>query len=126
MMAVLDLFDDGSDLAAEFLGPPHTEEFTDTVCCQAPQADFAAALEDFVDGKVAFEDEVAAVFDLGDRIEARQVHLAALPRGELRPQKECPVVELLADHLWTESVSRCLQLVQLSVHALGCPSIGDQ
>src|SRR5436305_9911866 len=45
----------------------------------------------------------------GDRIEARQVHLAALPLGELRPQKECPVVELLADHLWTESVSRCLQ-----------------
>src|SRR5436305_9911865 len=69
MMAVLDLFDDGSDLAAEFLGPPHIEEFADTVCCQAPQADFAAALEDFVDGKVAFEDEVAAVFGRSNRSE---------------------------------------------------------
>src|SRR6266478_4691354 len=96
MMAVLDLFDGGSDLAAEFPGPPHAE-------------DFAAALEDFMDGEVAFEDEVAAVFDLRQRVEARQVHLAAFPLGELWSEEECPVVELLADDLWTESISRCLQ-----------------
>ena len=61
MMAVLDLFDSGSDLAAEFLSPPHAEDFADPVRRQTPQADFAAAFEDFMDGEVAFEDEVAAV-----------------------------------------------------------------
>jgi hypothetical protein len=30
-----------------------------------------------VDGKVAFEDEVPAVFDLRDGVEARQAHLAS-------------------------------------------------
>src|SRR6266566_3787157 len=109
MMAVLDLFDGGSDLAAEFPGPPHAEDFADTVRRQTPQADFAAALEDFMDGEVAFEDEVAAVFDLRQRVEARQVHLAAFPLGELWSEEGCPVVELLADDLWTESISRCLQ-----------------
>jgi hypothetical protein len=51
MMAVLDLFDDGSDFAAKFLGPPHAEDFADTVGRQTPQADFAAALEDLWMGK---------------------------------------------------------------------------
>jgi hypothetical protein len=37
---------------------------------QPPQAEFAAAFEQLVDGKVALEDEVAAILDLGDRIEA--------------------------------------------------------
>jgi hypothetical protein len=50
MMAVLDLFDDGGDLAAQFLGEPHTEDLADTVGSQTPQADFAATLEDFMDG----------------------------------------------------------------------------
>ena len=62
-----------------------------------------------MDGEVAFEDEVTAVFDLCHRVEARQVHLAAFPLGELWSEEECPVVELLADDLWTESISRCLQ-----------------
>src|SRR6266849_9147204 len=60
-------------------------------------------------GEVAFEDEVAAVFDLRHRVEARQVHLAAFALGELRSEEERPVVELFADDLWTEPVSRRLQ-----------------
>ena len=41
---------------------------------QPPQTELAAALlNNVVDGKVPLEDEVAAVFDLGDRVEARQV-----------------------------------------------------
>jgi hypothetical protein len=40
------------------------------VGCQPPQSELAAALEQFVDGKVSFEDEVVAIFDLGDGISA--------------------------------------------------------
>src|SRR6266568_7805484 len=109
MMAVLDLFDDGGDLAAQFLGAPHAKDFADAVRRQTPESDFAAPLEDFMDGEVTFENEVAAVFDLRHRVETRQVHLAAFALGELRPQDECPVVELFADDLWTEPISRRLQ-----------------
>src|ERR1019366_9920016 len=45
------------------------EDLGDLVGRHAPQADFTAALEDSVDGEVALEDEVAAVFDLADGIE---------------------------------------------------------
>src|SRR5436309_1292070 len=103
MMAV---FDDGGDLAAQFLGAPHAEDFADAVRRQTPESDFAAPLEDFMDGEVTFEDEIAAVFDLCHRVEARQVHLAAFPLGEFGAQKERPVVELFANDLWTEPVSR--------------------
>src|SRR5208337_902825 len=50
----------------------------DAVSGQAPQADLATALEDVVDGEVAFEDEIAAVLDLADGVEPRQAHLATL------------------------------------------------
>ena len=76
---------------------------------QAPQPELAAPLKDFVDGEVPFEDEVAAVLDLGDGVEARQVHAAALLLGELRSQDERPVVELLADDLRAEPVGGGLQ-----------------
>jgi hypothetical protein len=39
-----------------------------------PQTQFATALEDLMDREVAFEDEVAAVLDLGDGVEAARVH----------------------------------------------------
>src|SRR5207245_1117471 len=71
------------------------KDFADAVGRQTPESDFAAPLEDFMDGEVAFEDEVAAVFDLRHRVEARQVHLAAFPLGEFGAQKERPIVELL-------------------------------
>src|SRR5439155_26609359 len=53
--------------------------------------------EELVDGEVTFEDEVAAVFDLRDRIEAREIDALALLDGELRPQDQSPIVEPLAD-----------------------------
>jgi hypothetical protein len=57
---------------------------------EPPQAEFAAALEQFVNGKVALENEVAAILDLGDGIEARQVELLALLGGE-EPFARLPV-----------------------------------
>ena len=78
MMAVLDLVDDRGQFAVQPLVEAHAEDLADPVGGQPPQADLAAPLEDLVDGEVAFEDEVPAVLDLGDGVEARQVHLAAL------------------------------------------------
>ena len=61
MVAVVDLFDDGRELAAQLPGKPHTEDLADAVGGQSPQTYFAAPLEDFVDGEMAFENEVPAV-----------------------------------------------------------------
>ena len=74
VMAMLDLLDDRVQLALQFFGDALPEDLGDLVARHAPQADFTAAFEDLVDGKVALEDEVAAVFDLADGIEAAQVH----------------------------------------------------
>ena len=70
MMAMLDLIDDGGELAAYLAIEALAEDRGDLVGGQPPQAEFAAALEQFVDGKVALENEVAAILDLGDGIEA--------------------------------------------------------
>ncbi len=55
------------------------------------------------------EDEVPAVLDLRDRIETRQAHLAAFLLGELRPENQCPVIELFADDRRAEAVGGGLQ-----------------
>src|SRR5215831_12733241 len=109
MMAVLDLVDDGGELAGDLAVSSLAEDLGDLVGCEPPQSQLTAALEDLVDGEVPLEDEVAAVFDLRDRIEARQIDLLALLVGELRPQDEGPVVEPLADDGRAELVRGRLQ-----------------
>ena len=108
-MAVLDLVDDGGEFAAQPLVEPDAEDLADPVGGQPPQADLAASFEDLVDGEVAFENEVAAVLDLGDGVEARQAHLAAFLLGELGPEDQRPVVELFADDGGAEPVGGGLQ-----------------
>jgi hypothetical protein len=70
VMAVLDAIDDGGQLAAPCAVQARAKDLGDLVGGQPPQAEVAAAFEQLVDGKVALEDEVAAILDLGDRIEA--------------------------------------------------------
>ena len=72
MMAVLDLVDDRGQLAAHatIAIDPSAKDRRDLVGAKPPQAEFAAALEQLVDGKVALEDEVAAILDLRDGVEA--------------------------------------------------------
>ena len=70
MMAMLDLIDDGGDLAAHPAVKAPAVNRGNLVCGQPPQAEFAAAFEQFVDGKVALENEVTAILDLADGIEA--------------------------------------------------------
>src|SRR5262245_47198738 len=109
MMTMLNLIDDSTKLAAQLLSQPHAKEFRDQVGSQSPKADLAAALENLMDWKFALEDEVAAVLDLPDRVEARQVHLFALGSCELWPQDQRPIVQLLLNDLWAEPIGGSLQ-----------------
>src|SRR5271169_3886804 len=70
MMAVLDAIDDGGELAVHPAVQARAEDVGDLVGSQPPQAELAAAFEEFVDGIVPLEDEVAAILDLGDGIKA--------------------------------------------------------
>jgi hypothetical protein len=69
MVSMLDLVDDGCQLAAEPLIQPDAKDLADAVGGQPPQAYLTASLEDLVDGKVALENEIPAVLDLGDGVE---------------------------------------------------------
>ena len=70
MMAMLDLIDNGGELAAVPAVQTGAEDLGNLVGGEPPQAEFTASLEQLVDGKVALEDEVATILDLGDRIKA--------------------------------------------------------
>src|SRR3984893_7882012 len=96
VMAMLDLIDDGGQFPMQPLVEPHAEDLADAVRRQSPQADFAASFKDFVNGEVAFENEIATILDLRDGVEAGQAHLLAFLLGELGPQDQGPVVQLFA------------------------------
>ena len=70
MMAVLDLVNDGGQLPAYPAMEPRAEDRSDLVGAEPPQTELAAALEQLVDREVALEDEVAAILDLRDGVEA--------------------------------------------------------
>jgi hypothetical protein len=64
---------------------------------EAEQSHFAGLLKYLVDGEMAIEDEVAAVFDLIDGVLAIQGDGFAILLGELRPQQPTPVVQAFFD-----------------------------
>ena len=109
VMAVLELLKRGVQLTFESPGQAAAEDLRDLVGAHAPKPKLTAALEELVDREVALEDQVAAVLDLGDGVEAAQVHPLALLRGELRPENQGPVVQTLADDLGAEAIGRALQ-----------------
>src|SRR5271166_4227054 len=106
VMAMLDLFERRIELAFRFLVHTGAEDLRDPVGSQAPESDLTAALEDPVNRKVPFENEVPAVFDLADRIEAAQIHGRALAFGELRSEYQSPVIEAFPDLVGGEAI-RC-------------------
>src|SRR6202521_2294898 len=108
-MAMLDLIDDRGEFPMQPFVQPHAEDFADPVRRQPPQADFAASFKDFVNGEVAFENEIPTVLDLRDGVEARQVHLVAFFFGELWSQDQGPVIELFANGRRTQPISGRLQ-----------------
>src|SRR6516165_1102254 len=86
---------------------PKSSEIRLAVSRQRPH--LAAALENLMDWKVTLEDEVAAILDLPDGVEARQVDQFALPLRKLRSQDQCPVIELLLNELWAKPIGGSLQ-----------------
>ena len=70
MMAMLDLIDDGGELAAVPAVQAGAEDLGNLVGGEPPQAEFATSLEQLVDGKVPLENKVTAILDLADGIEA--------------------------------------------------------
>jgi hypothetical protein len=60
----------GSDRGGERAAAIYTLIGTAKLNDLDPQAELSAALEQFVDGKVSLEYEVAAILDLGDRVKA--------------------------------------------------------
>ena len=72
MMTMLDLVDDRGQLAAHvaIAIDSGAEDQSDLVGAEPPQPKLAAALEQLANGEVALEDEVAAIFDLRDGVEA--------------------------------------------------------
>src|SRR5215467_11383253 len=92
-MAVLDLLHGGIEFALQFLGDATAENFGDLVSREPPKAHLAGAFEDPVNGEMALEDEVAAVLDLVDGVEAAEIHSGALALGELRTQNQSPVFQ---------------------------------
>jgi hypothetical protein len=70
VMAVLDPVDDRGQLAAHAAIEPRAEDGGDFVSAEPPQAELATALEQLMDREVALEDEVVAILDLRDGVEA--------------------------------------------------------
>ncbi len=95
--------------AAQPFANAHTEDISHLVSGQAEQPHFTGMLKDLVDREVPFEDEIAAVFDLIDRVVAAQIHGLAILLGELRSQQPTPVVQTLLDEVGAELVSGRLQ-----------------
>ena len=108
MMTVLDLLDDGAELAAELLAQAHAEDLADFVRGQTPQPQLTGTFENFVNGKVAFENEVAAVLDLVDRRKSATGSLPRVLSGKTWDPGSGSVVQLLADHFRAEPVGCAL------------------
>jgi hypothetical protein len=110
MMTVFDLLDDGAELTAPSFSQTHTEDLADLVGGQPPQSQLTGAFEYLGDGKVAPKDEVSAVLDLSDGVEARPIHFLAFAFGELRSHNQRPVLQTFADDVGVEPVGGGLPL----------------
>src|SRR3954452_16885317 len=115
VMAVFDLIDHGSQFAAQTLTQPYTEDLADAIGCQTPEPDFTASLEELVDLEMTFENEIAAVFDLRDGVETRQVHLSPFPLGELGSHHQGQVIERFRDDASTQPFGTGPQFGRISL-----------
>src|ERR1700752_5302012 len=85
MMAMVHPFQDGGELTSDSLVEAKAEQMRELVGREAEQAEVAGALEEFMDGEVASEDEVATVFDLLQGIMAAEIDGGSVFLGKLRP-----------------------------------------
>lgn len=109
VMTVLDSLQGRMKLALELFADALAEELRDFVSAQKQKPQLAGTLEEVSNGKVALEDDVAAVFDLADGVEAMKVHRLSLPLREFWSQHKRPVIEPLADELWAKPIGSRLK-----------------
>ncbi|MBV9268266.1 MAG: hypothetical protein JO061_19010 [Acidobacteriaceae bacterium] len=86
-MTVLDLFERGIQFAFPLAMQSCAENLGDLAGGQAPESELATTFEELVNRESTFEDEVAAILDLTDGIEAAQIHGGALTPGKFRAQQ---------------------------------------
>src|SRR5258708_628584 len=106
---MLDLLEGRLEFAMKMLGDPGAEDLRELVGGETPEAQLAAALEDLVDREGALEDEVSAVLDLGDGIEAAQVHGLAFALGEFGAEDKGPILQPLPNDLGGKPVCGALK-----------------
>jgi hypothetical protein len=109
MVTMLDLINDGGELASMVAAQAGAEDLGNLVGGQPPQTKFAASLEQLMDGKVAFEYVVEAIFHLTDGIGAGQLNLSAFLGGELRAEDKGPIIKPFADNVRAQLIGRRLQ-----------------
>src|SRR6266404_227357 len=115
MMPVLNALDHGLQLAFEAFGQTLTEQIGNAIGGEKIGAQLAGPAEDGLNGPTAFEDEIAAVLDLADGIEAVQ---AATERTfferELGSQDEGPMVDALLKELPGQAIGSGLEHLRIT------------
>ena len=96
VVAMLDVFEERLQFAADPFGEPEPEDLRDFIGRQPEQADVAGALEELVDRQMATKDEVPAVLDLLERVMPTEVDRGAIFLGKFRTDGPGPVLEALA------------------------------
>src|SRR5690348_14244200 len=82
MLAVIELLQQAVPLAAQPLVLAHAEDLSHRVGGQTEDSEFSGALQNFGDGKVTPEDEMASVLELMERILTGQGDGSAILLGE--------------------------------------------
>jgi len=104
IMAMVHPLQDSGELTSDPLVETKAEQLRELVSSKAEQAEVTGALEEFVNGEVPSEDEVAAVFDLLQGVMASEIDSSSIFLGKLRPYHPSPAIELLANDLGVETV----------------------
>ena len=108
MMAMVRPFQDAGKLASDSPVETKAEHLRELVGREAEQSEVAGAFEEFMDGGVPSEDEVATVFDLLQGVMANEIDGGSVFLGKLRPYHPSPMIELLTNELGAETVGGCL------------------
>ena len=109
VMTMLDSLQGRVHFALELFADALTEELRDFISRQEQKPQLAGALEEVSDREVALKDEVAAVLNLADGVEARKVHGFSLLLREFRSKQEGPVVEPLSNQSWAKPIGSGLK-----------------
>lgn len=113
MMAMVDTVESGMELSLKLAGNALAEDLRDLLCGQFKETEFTGSLEEFMDGKGLTKDEVEAIFDLAEGIEAAEVHGFTFSFGELGAQEKGPVIKSLLQQFRGQTVGSLLESLRV-------------